>query len=150
MNKKKIVLGILFIFISVCIYFVLIEPKEKIKLTSDTISKIKYLETDSVAEGIIKDYGQDAKDVFQKLTSSKKVVSKTDFWKKKIFENSSNISQRTIKFSLDNGEKITFEILAFDIEGHNNESYIRRTGDSTIYYLNAEHTEEILMQFTNR
>lgn len=150
MNKKKIVLGILFIFISVCIYFVLIEPKEKIKLTSDTISKIKYLETDSVAEGIIKDYGQDAKDVFQKLTSSKKVVSKTDFWKKKIFENSSNISQRTIKFSLDNGEKITFEILAFDIEGHNNESYIRRTGDSTIYHLNAEHTEEILMQFTNR
>ncbi|PFR98687.1 hypothetical protein COK38_18575 [Bacillus cereus] len=67
-----------------------------------------------------------------------------------MFENSSNISQRTIKFSLDNGEKITFEILAFDIEGHNNESYIRRTGDSTIYYLNAEHTEEILMQFTNR
>lgn len=63
------------------IYF-LVEPKDKIKLTPDMISKVKYLETNSVAEGTIKDYGQDAKNVFQKLISSKTVVSKTTFWKK--------------------------------------------------------------------
>ncbi|QWI78524.1 hypothetical protein JG486_31195 (plasmid) [Bacillus mycoides] len=128
----------------------LIEPKNKIKLTPDMISKIKYLETNSVAEGTIKDYGQDAKNVFQKLISSETVVSKTAIWKKKLFENSSNLSQRTIEFSLDNKEKITFEILTFNVEGHKNESYIQHTGDSTIYHLNAEHTEDILMQFTNR
>ncbi|QWI78501.1 hypothetical protein JG486_31140 (plasmid) [Bacillus mycoides] len=54
------------------------------------------------------------------------------------------------EFSLDNKEKITFEILTFNVEGHKNESYIQHTGDSTIYHLNAEHTEDILMQFTNR
>ncbi|WP_236735729.1 hypothetical protein, partial [Bacillus mycoides] len=139
------------LLISICIYFFLIEPKDKIKLTPDMISKVKYLETNSVAEGTIKDYGQDAKNVFQKLISSKTVVSKTAIWKKKLFENSSNLSQRTIEFSLDNKEKITFEILTFNVEGgHKNESYIQHTGDSTIYHLNAEHTEDILMQFTNR
>lgn len=62
--------------------FFLVEPKDKIKLTPDMISKVKYLETNSVAKGTIKDYGQDAKNVFQKLISSKTVVSKTTFWKK--------------------------------------------------------------------
>lgn len=143
-------LGILFIFVSMCIYFVLIEPKDKIKLTPDMISKVKCLETNSVTEGTIKDYGQDAKNVFQKLISSKTVVSKTTFLKKKLFPNSSNHSQRIIDFSLDNKEKITFEILTFNVEGHKNESYIRHMGDSTIYHLNAEQTEDILMQFTNR
>ncbi|MFT9867980.1 hypothetical protein ACMZ5A_15070 [Bacillus mobilis] len=150
MKSLKILLGLLFILISICIYIFLIEPKDKIKLTPDMISKVKYLETNSVAEGTIKDYGQDAKNIFQKLISSKTVVSKTAIWKKKLFENSSNLSQRTIEFSLDDKEKITFEILTFNVEGHKNESYIQHTGDSTIYHLNAEHTEDILMQFTNR
>ncbi|PEL31196.1 hypothetical protein COL52_20335 [Bacillus toyonensis] len=150
MRNLKILLGLLFTLIIICIYFFLVEPKDKIKLTPDMISKVRYLETNSVAEGTIKDYGQDAQNVFQKLISSKTVVSKTTFWKKKLFENSSNFSQRIIEFSLDNKENITFEILTFNVEGHKNESYIRHIGDSTIYHLNAEHTEDILIQFTNR
>ncbi|MEH7043069.1 hypothetical protein V7055_06230 [Bacillus thuringiensis] len=109
------------------------------------ISKIKYLETNSVAEGTIKNYGQDAKNVFQKLISSETAVSKIAIWKKKLFENYSNLSQRTIEFSLDNKEKITFEILTFNVEAHKNESYIQHTGGSTIYHLNAERTEDILV-----
>ncbi|MEH7708638.1 hypothetical protein V7597_30320, partial [Bacillus toyonensis] len=102
MRSLKILLGLVFTFISIFIYFFLVEPKDKIKLTPDMISKVKYLETNSVAKGTIKDYGQDAKNVFQKLISSKTIVSKTTFWKKKLSENSSNLSQRIIEFSLDN------------------------------------------------
>ena len=66
MQSLKILSGLLFILISICIYFFLIEPKDKIKLTPDMISKVKYLETNSVAEGTIKDYGQDVKKIYFK------------------------------------------------------------------------------------
>ncbi|WP_144611864.1 hypothetical protein [Bacillus cereus] len=74
----------------------LVGAENKSSLTPNLISKIKYLETDSVAGGTFRDYGQEAKSVFEKLSSQNDVVTKKDFWKK-LFEES---SQRNIDFVL--------------------------------------------------
>ncbi|WP_257140763.1 hypothetical protein [Bacillus wiedmannii] len=99
---KKIKLGLLVIFLLIFLfifmYMSLVGDENKGTLTPNLISKIKYLETDSVAGGTFRDYGQEAKSVFEKLSSRKDVVTKKDFLKKKFFEES---SQRNIDFVLD-------------------------------------------------
>ncbi|PGC22886.1 hypothetical protein COM23_19280, partial [Bacillus wiedmannii] len=86
---KKIKLGLLVIFLFIFMYMSLIGDENKGSLTPNLISKIKYLETDSVAGGTFRDYGQEAKSVFEKLSCQKDVVTKKDFLKKNFFEESS-------------------------------------------------------------
>ncbi|MEM5621540.1 hypothetical protein AAHB56_10200 [Bacillus thuringiensis] len=57
----------------------LVGDENKGSLTPNLISKIKYLETDSVAGDTFRDYGQEAKSVFKKLSSQKDVVTKKIF-----------------------------------------------------------------------
>ncbi|MDC2865084.1 hypothetical protein [Bacillus sp. BP-3] len=150
MNKKKIgifILGLLFILVPLCMYIFLIEHEDKVALTSDMISKVQYLETDSVAEGMITDGGQEARDVFQKLISSKKVVTQKEFFKKRFFEQSSH---RKIDFVLDDGKKITFNVVLFNVEPYYAEAYVQCVGNKTIYHLNKEDATDIGMQFMNR
>lgn len=150
MNKKKIgifILGLLFIFVPLFIYIFLIEHEDKVALTSDMISKVQYLETDSVAEGTITDGGQDARDVFQKLISSKRVVTQKEFYKKRFFEQSSH---RKIDFVLDDGKRITFHVVSFRAEQYYDEAYVQCAGNKTIYHLNKEDATDIGMQFVNR
>ncbi|WP_020060250.1 hypothetical protein [Bacillus sp. 123MFChir2] len=150
MNKKKIgiiILGVLFILVPLYIYIFLIEHEDKIALTPDMILKVTYLETDSVAEGMITDGGKDARDVFQKLISSKKVVTQKEFFKKRFFEQSSH---RKIDFVLDDGKKITFNVVSFRAEQYYDEAYVQCVGNKTIYHLNKEDATDIGMQFMNR
>lgn len=81
----------------------LVGDENKSSLTPNLISKIKYLETDSVAGGTFREYGKEAKSVFEKLSNQKNVVTKKDFLRKKFFEES---SQRNIAFVLDDGKKL--------------------------------------------
>lgn len=150
MNKKKIgilILGILFILVPLFMYIFLIEHEDKVALTSDMISKVQYLETDSVAEGTITDGGQEARDVFQKLISSKKVITQKEFFKKRFFEQSSH---RKIDVVLDDGKKITFNVVLFSVEPYYAEAYVQCVGNKTIYHLNKEDATDIGMQFMNR
>ncbi|MGG2017975.1 hypothetical protein [Bacillus sp. S10(2024)] len=150
MNKKKIgifILGLLFILVPLYMYIFLIEHEDKVALTSDMISKVQYLETDSVAEGTITDGGQEARDVFQKLISSKKVVTQKEFFKKRFFEQSSH---RKIDFVLDKGKKVTFNVVLFNVEPYYAEAYVQCVGNKTIYHLNKEDATDIGMQFMNR
>ncbi|MEK4503902.1 hypothetical protein [Bacillus sp. FSL R12-0069] len=144
------ILVILVILTIICIMFFEINSKDKVKLTTELITKVTYLETNSVSDGMIRDYGKDAKKILKLLIKQNQTVSLKKFWQKKIFENSSHPSKRMIEFSLEDGQKITFEIVSFQEEGHEIESYIRCVGNSTIYYLNAKDTEEILIHFVNR
>ncbi|WP_257152593.1 hypothetical protein [Bacillus sp. AFS059628] len=76
---KKIKLGLLVIFLFIFMYMSLVGDENKGSLAPNLISKIKYLETDSVAVGTFRDYGQEAKSVFEKLSCQKDVVTKKDF-----------------------------------------------------------------------
>ncbi|PFZ90030.1 hypothetical protein [Bacillus wiedmannii] len=144
---KKIILGLLVIFLLIFMYMSLVGAENKSSLTPNLISKIKYLETDSVAGGTFRDYGQEAKSVFEKLSSQNDVVTKKDFWKKKLFE---EFSQRNIDFVLDNGKKIKFKVLFFSVKPYFDEAYIQRIGDDTIYHLNKEDATDIATHFANR
>ncbi|PRT31901.1 hypothetical protein C6359_21670 [Bacillus wiedmannii] len=124
----------------------LVGDENKGSLTPNLISKIKYLETDSVTGGTFRDYGQEAKSVFEKLSSQKDVVTKK-FLKKKVFEES---SQRNIDFVLDDGKKIKFKVLFFSVKPYFDEAYVQRIGDDSIYHLNKEDTTDIATQFANR
>lgn len=150
MNKKKMgifILVLLFIVVPLFMYIFLIEHEDKVALTPDMISKVQYLETHSVAEGTITDGGQEARDVFQKLISSKKVVTQKEFFKKRFFEQSSH---RKIDFVFDDGEKITFNVVSFRVEQYYDEAYVQCVGNKTIYHLNKENATDIGMQFMNR
>lgn len=144
---KKIKLGLLVIFLFIFMYMSLIGDENKGSLTPNLISKIKYLETDSVAGGTFRDYGQEAKSVFEKLSCQKDVVTKKDFLKKKFFEES---SQRNIDFVLDDGKKIKFKVLFFSVKPYFDEAYVQRIGDDSIYHLNKEDAIDIATQFANR
>ncbi|PEM93737.1 hypothetical protein CN558_24010 [Bacillus wiedmannii] len=144
---KKIILGLLVIFLLIFMYMSLVGAENKSSLTPNLISKIKYLETDSVAGGTFRDYGQEAKSVFEKLSSQNDVVTKKKFWKKKLFEES---SQRNIDFVLDDGKKIKFKVLFFSVKPYFDEAYIQRIGDDTIYHLNKEDATDIATHFANR
>ncbi|WP_242243590.1 hypothetical protein [Bacillus cereus group sp. BfR-BA-01309] len=144
---KKIILGLLVIFLLIFMYMSLVGDENKSSLTPNLISKIKYLETDSVAGGTFRDYGQEAKSVFEKLSSQKNVVTKKDFWKKKFFEES---SQRNIDFVLDDGKKIKFKVLLFSVKPYFDEAYVQPIGDDSIYHLNKEDATDIATQFANR
>lgn len=144
---KKNILGLSVILLLIFMYMSLVGNKDKVSLTPNLISKIKYLETDSVAEGTFRDYGQEAKSVFEKLSSQKKIVAKKDFLKKKFFEES---SQRNVDFVLDDGQKIKFKVLFFSVKQHFDEAYVQRIGDDSIYHLNKEDATDIATQFANR
>ncbi|EOQ16488.1 hypothetical protein IKC_04411 [Bacillus cereus VD184] len=60
-------------------YMSLVGDENKGSLNPNLISKVKYLETDSVAGGTFRDYGQEAEAVFEKLSSQKNVETKKDF-----------------------------------------------------------------------
>ncbi|WP_163247712.1 hypothetical protein [Bacillus tropicus] len=144
---KKIILGLLVIFLLIFMYMSLVGDENKGSLTPNLISRIKYLETDSVAGGTFREYGQEAKSVFEKLSSHKDVVTKKDFLKKKFFEES---SQRDIEFVLDDGKKIKFKVLFFSMKPYFDEAYVQRIGDDSIYHLNKEEATDIATQFANR
>ncbi|EEM86319.1 hypothetical protein BK749_14310 [Bacillus thuringiensis serovar vazensis] len=144
---KKIILGLLVIFLLIFMYMSLVGDENKGSLTPNLISRIKYLETDSVAGGTFREYGQEAKSVFEKLSSHKDVVTKKDFLKRKFFEES---SQRDIEFVLDDGKKIKFKVLFFSMKPYFDEAYVQRIGDDSIYHLNKEEATDIATQFANR
>lgn len=128
-------------------YMSLTDDKDKVSFTPDLISKIKYLETDSVAGDTFRDYGKEARTVFQKLSNQKKIVTKKDFLTKKFFEES---SQCNVDFILEDGKKIKFKLLFFSVEQYYEEAFVQRIGDDTIYHLNKVDATDIAMQFTNR
>ena len=144
---KKIILGLLVIFLLIFMYMSLVGDENKGSLTPNLISRIKYLETDSVAGGTFREYGQEAKSVFEKLSSQKDVVTKKDFLKKKFFEES---SQRNIEFVLDDGKKIKFKVLFFSMKPYFDEAYVQRIGNDSIYHLNKEEATDVATQFANR
>ncbi|AFQ13066.1 hypothetical protein OCD90_11145 [Bacillus pacificus] len=89
---KKIILGLLVIFLFIFMYMSLVGDENKSSLTPNLISKIKYLETDSVAEGTFRDYGQEAKSVFEKLSNQKDVVTKKIFGRRSFLKNLLNVT----------------------------------------------------------
>ena len=123
----------------------LVGDENKGSLTPNLISKIKYSETDSVAGGTFRDYGEEAKSVFEKLSFQKDVVTKR-FLKKKVFEES---SQRNIDFVLDDG-KNQIQSIIFSVKPYFDEAYVQRIGDDSIYHLNKEDATDIATQFANR
>ncbi|WP_179139785.1 hypothetical protein [Bacillus sp. CDB3] len=51
---------ILGVLTTICIVAFEVNSKDKVKLTTELISKVTYLETNSVSDRMIRDYGKDA------------------------------------------------------------------------------------------